>query len=122
MSLSMISNEALMTMQPPLHSDGRFTDGLGFIVPDITGPLGHLPELPVLDGFGDLKTGGAVAIAVVAAGVGIAAPLVGAYKGAKHSPGWAVGGVLIGSLVGGLVSTMLLAVAGATILPGSKGA
>jgi hypothetical protein len=107
----MISNEALMTMQPPLRG------GLGFIVPDITGPLGDLPELPVLMGFGDLKTGAGVAVAIGAGLVGFVAPLVGAYKGAKKSPGWAVGGVLIGTVVGGLASAALIAIAAATAAP-----
>lgn len=132
----MISPYAQRTVQPPLFTDGggyaqnwgnvgnrgwdsrpypSLDGSLGFIVPDIVGPLDG--SLPVLQGFN--LTAAGLAVGILGIGIGIAAPAFGAYKGAKTSPGWAAGGAVIGMVAAGLTNAILAAIVGASIVQAS---
>lgn len=126
----MISPYAQVTLQPPLFSDGgRYQNwgnvgnrgwdsrpglnGLGYIVPDIVGPLGG--ALPTLQGFGAEVTPGLVALGIIGIGVAIAGPAIGAYQGSKKSNAWAAGGAVLGIVAAGLTNAIMGAIVNASV-------
>jgi hypothetical protein len=127
----MTTNEVLRTDQGVLANDGiyrgreqrwgdvgnrgydsrRTMNGLGFITPNITGPLGGFGQLPTLVGFGQTTISPRIAaVGLLAIAAAIAGTAFGAYKGAEKSKQWAAGGAVLGLVAAGLVNSVLAAI------------